>query len=98
MNTLSGTLTSTAAVQFSTGDERFSTATIFAYRGFTAGVPTHNTGTIYAGFSSTELPITITSGANFNWELAPEKYDSFEFFNKMWFQGSSGDGFYAIYY
>lgn len=76
---------------------RFVTATFFAINAFTSsGTPIYNSGNIYLGINSGQLPIVLATGSYFNYNLNPP-FVAENLFN-FWINGQNGDGVYVIYY
>lgn len=93
-NTLTGTGIQPFSGQGGTG-VLFNRAVFFPIRSFTAGIPTYNSGSMYIGFTSAALPIVMSTGTAFNWEMEPRALEDIKNF---WFKGTSGDGAYVVTY
>lgn len=71
----------------------FQTITVFGLSGFRNAVPQINTGSIYVGFSQTQLPWTVTTGANLTLNLVDKIKNNL---TNVWIKGGSTDGAYVI--
>lgn len=98
MSTFFKTLTTSNTPTQITGiATQFTTATFFAYSGFTiSGAPMNNAQTMYLGVETGRACITLPSGGYFNWSLQAK--NSKDDFSNFYMNGSAGDGIYVVYY
>lgn len=85
--------------QVTTATITMSQAQIFGFSGFnpTNGQPLNNTGTVYVGFKSGELPIAVTSGSNVTLNFTSDRGEDGESLSNLWVKSSSGNAVYIIF-
>lgn len=76
---------------------QFSSATFFAVSGaHPNGRLLPNTSNIYIGIKSGQLPLLISSGNSYNWNIEPKAQK--DDLSNFWVNGAVNDGVYVIYY
>lgn len=85
--------TSNIPQQITTTGFNVKNLTFFGFKSFTTGAPNNNTGPIYIGTNTNELPVQINSGNSYNWNTTNK-----ENLSNFWVRGAANDGVYIVAY
>lgn len=72
---------------------KFNSAIFFGFKSFTNAFPNNNNSGVYLGMETGKLPIVLTTGSNFSWNLSNPRSNDL---NNFYVMGNINDGVYVI--